>query len=397
MKKYHQLMLLIISVISLSLFLIYRHEYNRLHYVLEVFNFFGQPCNISNLHQTEKILSHHDWGPAPAWQEHESGYTYSAFLTRQNEAKALTLLSDEKMVPRNCYFWFEDKKKPVIGKFKFSKVMNDDNIRLNLYFYICEMTNSEHVPYAVSFSFKIKKDSELKKIMLANSFKHRISNNATICVSPSIYSKKRFVEFLSYHKLIGIDSFIFYNRDIPHRLVKIISNLSTRLGLEVAFLPWNFPKGDTFITRLAVENDCLLRTFDQSLYAVTLELNEYIVPLHVYSFNTLIKSINTNSERISLPIEKFCISSTETSRPISMVNTDVAEDYNYNIVRYIYRNNMRKDDISTYAVDKGLASIHKYVKCSVEPFRTRQDKSILKFSTDLTRSTLFQLLTHNQI
>jgi hypothetical protein len=397
MKKYHQLLLLIISVVSLSLFLIYRHEYNRLHYVLEVFNFFGQPCNISNLQQTENILSHHDWGPSPVWQEHESGYIYSAFLTRQNEAKALTLLSDEKLVPRNCYFWFEDKKKPVIGKFKFSKVMNDENVRLNLYFYICGMSKSEHVPYAVSFSYKVKKDSELKKIMLTNSFKHQININSTVCVSPSIYSKRRLIEFLSYHKLIGIDSFIFYNRDIPHRLVKIITNLSMRLGLQATFLPWNFPKGDSMITRITVENDCLLRTFGQSLYVVTLELNEYIVPSHVYGFDTMMKNIDTNSGRVSLPVQKFCIANTETTKPISMVNINVSDDYKYSIVRYVYKNNERKEDLSTYAVAPGFASIHKYVKCPLESSKIHQDKTILKFSTDLTRSTLFQLLLHDQI
>ncbi|XP_044264736.1 uncharacterized protein LOC123011395 [Tribolium madens] len=397
MKKYHQLMLLIISIVSLSLFLIYRHEYNRLHYVLEVFNFFGQPCNISDLQQTENILSHHDWGPSPVWQEHESGYIYSAFLTRQNEAKALTLLSDEKLVPRNCYFWFEDKKKAIIGKFKFSKVMSDENVRLNLYFYICEMSNSEHVPYAVSFSYKTRKDSELKKIMLTNSFNHQVHINTTICVSPSIYSKRRLVEFISYHKLIGIDSFIFYNRDVPHRLVKIITNLSTRLGLQATFLPWNFPKGDSLVTRSIVENDCLLRTFGQTLYAVTLELNEYIVPLRSYSFNNFLKNVDSESGRMSLPVQKFCIENTDTAKPISMVNTDVSDDFNYNIVRYVYKNNQRKEDLSTHVVDKGYATIHKYVRCSFEPSKTRKDKSILKFSTDLTRATLFQLLLHNQI
>lgn len=388
---------MIISAVSLTLFLIYRHEYNRLHYVLEVFNFFGQPCNVSDLQQTENILSHHDWGPIPAWQETEGSYIYSAFLTRQNEVKALSLISDENTVPRNCYFWFEDKKKPVIGKFKYSKVATDG---FNVYFFICQMPNNSehnHVPYAVSFSYKIKKENELKKIMLTNSVNHQAHINTTVCISPSIYSKRRLIEFINYHKLVGIDSFIFYNRDIPHRLVKILSNLSTRLGLQVTFFPWNYPKIENPTTRLIIENDCLLRTSGQSFYAITLELNEYIVPSHVYNFNMLMEIFNTSSHRLSLPVQKFCIESTETTKPISVSNTRSVNDYNSNVVRYVYQNVKKLDGVTTYIMDKGYASIHKYLKCSTPPPKTSSDKSILKFSQDLTRSTLFQLLLHNQI
>lgn len=399
MKKYHQLILLVISVISLSLFLIYRHEYNRLHYVLEVFNFFGQPCNISNLQQTEDILSHHDWGPRPIWQEYDTGYVYSAFLTKKNEAKALAVLTDDKQVaPHNCYFWFEDKKKPTIGKFRFSKLGNDEGAHLNLYSFICESGATEHLPFAVSFSNKVKKENDLKKVMLGNSIKHQIYVNTTICVSPSVYSKKRLLEFLSYHKLIGVDSFIFYNRDIPHRLVKILTNLSTRLGFHFAFLPWNFPRTDGTITRTIVENDCLLRTYQQNIYAVTLEINEYIVPGEVYSFNALISKIHTISERISIPVQRFCISSgSESSKPISMMNTDVTEDFTYNNVRYVYRNDQRKEDTSTQSLGAQFLAIHKYIRCSTSPSKTFSDKTILRYSTDLSRSTLFQLYLHSQI
>lgn len=41
MRKYQQLLLLLVSIISVTVLLIYKSENNRLKYVLEVVNFFG--------------------------------------------------------------------------------------------------------------------------------------------------------------------------------------------------------------------------------------------------------------------------------------------------------------------------------------------------------------------
>nr|CAI5868865.1 unnamed protein product [Callosobruchus analis] len=397
MKKYNQLLLLIVSIISLSLFLIYRHEYNRLHYVLEVFNFFGQPCNFSDLQKADTILNQHDWGPQPVWQENENGYVYSAFLTGKIEVKAIALQTDIKYLPRNCFLWFEDKKKAVPGKFKFSKIGNDETTVLTAYFYMCSIPNIENVPYAVSFSHKIKRDNELKKVMLTNTLDHKLNVNTTICVSPSVFSKKRFIEFISFHKLLGIDSFIFYDRDIPHRLSKLIMNLSKRLSMQASFLPWNYPKLESSLIRIIIENDCLLRTFGQSKYVITLEINEYIVPTGADSFDSLIREFNSDFHRLSLPVQKFCINNVNINKPIALQNFEVANDFNYNVVRNIHRNINNDNIISTNAISKALASIHKYVKCNLEPLNTSTDKSMLKFSTDFIRSTLVQLLIHEQV
>ncbi|XP_018579668.1 uncharacterized protein LOC108917518 [Anoplophora glabripennis] len=397
MKKYHQLLLLIVSVISLSLFLIYRHEYNRLHYVLEVFNFFGQPCNFSDLQKSDNILNQHDWGPQPLWQESDNGYVYSAFLVGKIEVKAIALQSDIKNIPRNCYLWFEDKKKAVPGKFKFSKIGNDENTVLTSYFYFCSLPNIENVPFAVSFSYKVKRDSDMKKILLTNTLDHKLNVNATVCISPSVFSKKRFIEFLSYHKLIGIESFIFYDKDIPYRLSKLVVNLSNRLAIQASFLPWNYPKSDSSLIRSIVENDCLLRTFGQSKYVVTLEINEYIVPTNSLSFESLIKDFGEDFHRLSLPVQKFCINNLNANKPIALQNFEVANDFNYNVVRYIRRNTQSSNVISTNAVDKAHASIHKYVRCNLDPHKTTTDNSMMKFSTDFIRSTLVQLLLHDQL
>lgn len=397
MKKYHQLLLLALSVTSLTLFLVYRHEYNRLHYVLEVFNFFGQPCNFSDLQKTDILFSQKDWGSEPVWQEIEDGYVFSAFLTEKIEVKAIAIQSEGRSLPRNCYLWFEEKKKPVPAKFKFSKISYDEHTGVTAYFYFCSMSSLSSMPYAVSFSLRSRKEGDMKKIVLTNSLEHNLSINTTICVSPSMFSKKRFIEFISFHNLLGIDTFIFYNREIPHRLSKIIRNLSNRLALNAAFLPWNYPKFDTSLTRLIIENDCILRTFGQSKYVITLEINEYIVPTKASTINNMLQNFPNDFHRLSLPVQKFCITSANTNKPIALQNFEVSTDYNFNVVRYLRRNVKSENVVSTNAVDKTDASIHKYVRCTVDPPKTNTYNTMMKFSTDFIRSTLVQLLIHDQL
>lgn len=397
MKKYHQLLLLALSVTSLTLFLVYRHEYNRLHYVLEVFNFFGQPCNFSDLQKTDILFSQKDWGAEPVWQEIEDGYVYSAFLIGKTEVKAIGLLNEGNNVPRNCYLWFEEKKKALPGRFKYSKISYDEHTGVTAYFYSCSQSSVESIPYAVSFSFRTRKDGDMKKILLTSPAEHTLSANTTICVSPSVYSKRRFVEFISFHKLLGIDSFIFYNRDVPHRMTKLIRNLSNRLSINVAFLSWNYPKLDTSLTRLIIENDCMMRTFGQSKFVMTLEINEYLVPTKETTFFNFLKDFPDDFHRLSLAVQKFCISSASTSKPIALQNFEVSNDYNFNVVRYLKRNVKSENVVSTNVVDKSDASIHKYIKCAVDPPKTIYDNTMMKYTTDFVRSTLVQLLIHDQL
>lgn len=396
MKKYHQLLLLITSIVSLSLLLVYRHEYNRLHYVLEVFNFFGQSCNLSDFQLTDPTLKYYDWGAEPVWQKSENVYVYSAFWNGK-EAKSLVIQPDQTELARNCYLWFEDKQKPVIGKFKYTRIAQDKRVGHVAYFYYCMLSSLEHSPYAISFSIKNKQLKDSKKILLTTPVGYTHKFNNTICISPTDFQKQYFIEFLSYHKLVGVDNFIFYTNNIPHRLAKIISNLSSRLGIKVVFLLWNYPLTEDSLTRSIIEHDCRLRTNDFSRYSITLEINEFIVSSN---FHTLVEFVDKydskNLSRLSLPVQVFCVEHNNHRKPIVLQNTDV----NYNgetIIQYIYRSNHNDDVVNTQAIVKDIVSIHKYMKCLQKPVRMYQDDAILKFSTDLIRSTLIQLLLRDQI
>ena len=396
MKKYHQLFLLLTSIASLTLFLVYRHHYNSLHYVLEVFNFFGQPCNISNLQLQENIQLQHDWGPAPLWQADGNIITYSGYWNNNNEAKVIVLRDQSKVTVKSCYLWYEDKEQPIIGKFHPVKV--DRNAKIHtVFFYLCASSKYRRSPYAVSFAANKVETSKLVKIPLTNTYRHKFTFNATMCVMPSkFFSKSRLVEFLSFHKLIGFDSFIFYSNNIPHDLQKVLLNLSDRLGVKLTFFPWNFYSTNTTLLYKIVEMDCTLRTSNDSMRAMVLHMNEYIVPVGHQTFNEIIQSVNKNLVRLVIPVVTFCIQNENPNIPMAVQNTNALRD-DYKEMYNIIINGNERNATGRQMLDKHAASIFRYERCLDNSLATHIDNSVLKYSLDFVRSTLMQLLLHKHI
>lgn len=396
MKKYYQLLLLLSSVTSLGLFLLYRHEYNRLHYVLEVFNFFGHPCNISELRASENIVDHHDWGPTPLWRQSENVQVYSAFWNNKNEIQAIVLRSGGRTVTKTCYVWFEDAHKPQLGSIRFSKIFNDSSTKQSLYWYFCSLKNNSAVPYAVSFSLGKKKPSQLNRIPVTHSLHKNFVFNITVCVTPSMFNKMRFVEFLAFHQLVGINSYIFYGGDVPHHFAKLLTNFLSRINVSLTYFPWNFPYlASSVLNREVVTQDCLMRNKDQSRFVIVLENDEFIVPSNSQSVLNIFNNSQTNFHRYALPVQRFCVRNTNTYQPLSLQNFEVVSDM-INPSLYLYSTNTAGFSTSVHSFNN-FASVHKYIYCLKEPQRTYRDTSILKFSSDLIKSTLFDMFKHNYL
>lgn len=397
MRKYNQRLLLLTSVVSLILFLIYRHEYNRLHYVLEVFNFFGQqPCNITDIEDSNNALNHHDWGPSPYWQNNDDFYTYSSHYYEERDARTIVLSrTDTEVLPKNCYLHYENKKKPTVGKFKYSKLTEETNLINDHvgYFYHCYGTIKEK-PYAVSFT-KRNLNNNVKSIPV-NVPREKKIFNTTVClyVNNEFYTKESLFEFISYHTLIGAESYVIYANNVPHRITKLLTNFQTRLGIQIAFLIWNYPQQHRpSLERNLIENDCLLRTLHESNHVVVLEPNEYVVPINGKSLNDVLE---TTSDRLLLPIEEFCIDSFRKNVPIALQNFRYKEDGNN--VQIVYNNVMGTSNvISTGAVDRNVAKIHRYGTNCEPSTKLVTDKSMMRYYTEFVRSTLVQLIVHNKL
>lgn len=393
MKKYRQLLLLIIAASCFCLLLIYRHEYNRLHYVLEMFNFFGNPCNYSNLLNSDVVISQPDWGPLPIWQEcEEKSYLYSAFWV-QDSAKALAYAESGAEADR-CYLWYEKDTQPVYGSFSYSFYHKNEHA----YVYSCRYNNKNEkdTPYAVSFARKLRTTAHSKKIALAHVRPREISFNMTLCVIPSEnYNKRSVLEFLSYHKMIGVDSFIFYEEILPYKLKKLLLNLSHKLGYNIAFLPWNFPKKND-VKRTIIQEDCKMRSLNKSKNVLTLDLFEYVVPTKHYFLYDLLNDFSGNLDELSLPVEEFCLLENYKNRPMVMQNLDMLRS-SKNEVYKVYRHSTEGSIVNTQKLDDGMASVHRYIECQDDESPVIEDRTILKYSTDLLRTTLVQLFIHDQI
>ncbi|KAL3267218.1 hypothetical protein HHI36_011353 [Cryptolaemus montrouzieri] len=334
MKKYQQLFLILFSLISLTLFLVYRHEYNRLHYILEVFNFFGTPCNFSELRNSEKVLEHYDWGQDPVWQEHDNYYTFSGFIN-ESCVQVIALEVKGSKSPRKCFLWYENDGDPILGQMSSNVIANDHELQALIY--ICRFRSSEDLPYAVSFTSKPNYLVN-KKVTLTKIENWPITIKTTVCVPPRKFSKREFVEFISFHRLIGVKYFIFYQNSIPNRLTKFLSNLAEVLDIQATFLHWNFPKFSSSVVENIIEKDCSLRTYKKSRTRVVLALNEYLIPLDSYSLLTLFDNNTYHSNFLDVPIQKICITSNDTFQPLAVQNKNILKDrelrvrkFNFNV------------------------------------------------------------------
>jgi hypothetical protein len=85
MRKYQQLFLVVVSVISLVILLMYRTENNRLKNVLDVVNFFGRTDDAAVIRiENSSTSSIYDFSsPLPVWQRIGNGFhSYSSFYQK---------------------------------------------------------------------------------------------------------------------------------------------------------------------------------------------------------------------------------------------------------------------------------------------------------------------------
>lgn len=90
MRKYQQLLLVLVSVISVTILIVYRSENERLNHVLNVINFFGQRDSGFSLVKIENYSNFtykFDY-PLPTWSNLGNDFhSYSAFW-KKNELVA---------------------------------------------------------------------------------------------------------------------------------------------------------------------------------------------------------------------------------------------------------------------------------------------------------------------
>lgn len=89
MRKYQQLLLVLISVISVSILIVYKSENERLNHVLNVINFFGQKdaINLVKIENYSNFSYRFDY-PLPNWVNLNNDFHgYSSFWRKNDLIK----------------------------------------------------------------------------------------------------------------------------------------------------------------------------------------------------------------------------------------------------------------------------------------------------------------------
>ncbi|KAL2732027.1 hypothetical protein V1478_004715 [Vespula squamosa] len=425
MRKYYQAALAIVAIVSLISVLFYRHEYNKLRYVLEVFNYFGKPnqkqistnCINNNVSFIEHNIKLDE--PVSSWQRLNNDlYVYSAYNLRNNKVHAISFSKKNAISNLQCIIYFEHETKAFVGNYKYIVISNtpyfaneEEKAGYNGYYLICAYTGNK-IPIGVSFFTEFDKDDTNAPILSVVTQPQNLNNNdITVCIIPPLLKPMHEIDmitFLSFHELIGINNFIAYDFGIANMLNNRLKELSIRNVPQSNFayttVPWNFPfsRLDANIMRDIIEADCLHRTYNKIMYIAILSWQEYIVLNYHHSVIDLLadyKSSKLLADRYKLNSLTFCTKELDDTFSTNFTlimyrkiqfDTDLTDHYPIFISKP--HEVLSKNNVYTQKMAKDLILVHNYKTCSdvkkiqkVNIFNT----SIPRFSKDIRNSPIF--------
>lgn len=303
MRKYTQLALVLITIISIIVLLMYRNEYKQLKYVLDVVNFIGRKDEISLIHLENQTNFYQESSyqfnePLPIWQRIGTGFhAYSSFWLKPNDLKSggelITIVVGLKhsIVSFKCELNYSDGKVQK-GKFVFiredivGEISNDSSNSDNfiVYKFVCKVSKDYGTPHQVIFTDLNTKASH--RMRVRNLKQKNIAEllTMTVCVNlvprnqteiDPFHSDFNILQFFIHHQLIGIDEFLVYDSSLISLTLK--QTLFSH-GIKLNTFPFNFPfdlRQSTKIRKL-IEMDCLLRTSNSVKYTVVLTPRDYI-------------------------------------------------------------------------------------------------------------------------
>ncbi|XP_015598097.1 uncharacterized protein LOC107269114 [Cephus cinctus] len=426
MRKYYQAALVIIATVSVVSLLFYRHEYNRLRYVLEVLNFFGKPgrsgvdtnCTKSS---AEKKFDFHFDIPVSSWQRLDNElYVYSAYSSDAGEVRAIGIGKVNNNLNLTCNIFFEGNIEPFPGYFVLSPIKsvtekpNNAKQKYIGYELLCQYEGGRP-PIAISFLNRNEKNhNDVAILPVTNPPVTYDSNNSVICIAPPMnkpMSTADMISFLNFHELIGMDNFIVYDYGIPNTFNEALKNMAQNPSPYWKFtyttLPWNFPFTGVHpnIVRDIIQADCLHRTYNKVMYVTTLSWEEYIVLKYHHLVADLLFDFGKNTwpsyVSYKLNTSVFCTEQKDDKRatkntPIVLRKTHKNKNIIVNRPVYLFkRDALQRNDLVTEQNDAvtDLMFINRYQHCNRindDTSTDTYDNSILRFAGDMQNAPIFK-------
>lgn len=380
MRKYQQLILLLLTMGSVTVLVMYKKENARLKYVLDVVNFFGR-SDVDALLKMENISSTtgvFDLGyPMASWQWIGNDFhAYSAFWRQRpsgggGEVVTIAAGLTKAVVSFKCFIRFQDHGK-MKGKFSFSKIKEDSNDEFTVYKLICKYEGPGKVVGITFTDAVLRKEHSLlvrdvqnkavkEKIHLAVCLDLTTLTNPNLENFSNISTLQQF--FFHYH-IIGAEEFIVYGTD------GITSFLRTRLqryGIQPNVFPFNFPFAKTTKNRAIIELDCLMRTSNVAEYAVVVGLNEYFYPYAAkfkpgtHFYDDFLAQFSTDTTKFEVAARSICI------HPRNMILSDnnlaelqSSDDQQF----YLHRPRFDHDTFKLVTIERKRLAVNRYINCT---------------------------------
>lgn len=389
MRKYTQLGLVLLTVISISVLLMYRNEYKQLKYVLEVVNFIGRKDELDLVRLENRSILHQSSpyefaSPLPIWQRIGNGFhAYSSFWIKQSlksggEIVTIAVGLKHSIVSFKCDVIYANNKYQK-AKFVFvreegantpSKLPTNDSFIV--YKFVCKVAKDLGLPEKVVFTDSNTKSTHVVRVRNLETKHIKELHTMAVCadllpttnetyIDPFL-SEFNLLQFFFHHHFIGVDEFIIYDTGL---MTPSIQNVLLRNGIKVNVFPYNFPfeLGHNQKTRKIIELDCLLRTSNSVKYTSILTPRDYMYPnAHLRSPTSFLRNLNPLYEsdgRFEIKSNDVCA---HRSRKIFsdnlLSNTDVnsnsSSDYKINL----YRPSYLVSNINSLEAGNGLSKMH---------------------------------------
>lgn len=425
MRKYYQLILVLVCFVSIVTLLIYRHEYYRLRYVLEVLNFFGKSglseiefCgpgfNATMLSEILRNSSMEVRETPPLFQQiDENFYSYSSFLRSYQKYEQLTpshaynidtiVIGKAHVRPNfRCNIWLENSAKPKAGRFNH-KIMSEPINEFRVYIFQCSLNKNLGKPKGVSFylnDFNISPiHAPINRVIQVNTRRLARKNSnikfvnnivPAMCVIPNqvpLVSRDNFIEFLVFHHMMGINFFTIYDSMISEDIIRRLNLLPTDITQwNIQFFPLNYPfvfAKSYEIIRSAIELDCLFRHFrldkeelDKASHAMVLSWDEFLVPRVHTNVKAILDDFDPTRKQRTLEVKPllFCLNQADDDNS-EIGHPDIMRKTHYfklhQEMKSVFIRNLDSmtmfDDIfnlnSTKVIPLDILGVHKYTEC----------------------------------
>lgn len=341
---------------------------------MDVVNFFGKndADAVSFLKNSTVNTAVYDLGyPIAAWQSLGGEfYAYSAFSNEKNEyieVLALVVAPTAAVINFNCFVRTNDDKQ-YNGKFRFKYIGGAKNETLNIYQFVCKYLSSQK-PKSVTF-VNVKKNIKHSLIVRASQ-KEELQNkiHLTVCVdmtndSNSFISTNTLLQFFYHYHIIGATEFIVYGST---GITSYIKNQLLRHGIQPNIFPYNFPFEMTSKkSRAIIETDCFLRATNITDYAITVSINEYLLPFAAKfkpntEFYSFIDQYSKDTTRFEVNVRNVCLNSNNNLLSVNNLAEVMPADTKFYLQRLNSNNN---NNFKIIALESKKLVLNRYIYCS---------------------------------